>query len=263
MRTTIYVTEKMSDHSCYLRVSGIYVHENCCLGVQRHPPTYMERGRFQDGPETMFQVGVTQMWYLVSVTIYQLATRLLHTLANSIPSERSFSSMNILHSKSRNRLTVERVSKMLYIQVNRRTLGRVGKPAAQLEEEELEITDNDDDEDLILCRYSVEESTGVSGTVGTGSEDIPVCTSAGYGHFILVRMNWGFLFLKSRIFKFFRMNCQAHPWPGLGALLGAGPCLAFVSGPGRNSPPDNNCSGYQASQQGPFVVIPLTRLCDF
>jgi hypothetical protein len=63
---------------------------------------------------------------------------------------------------------------MLYIQVNRRTLGRVGKPAAQLEEEELEITDDDDDEDLILCRYSVAESTGVSGTVGTGSEDIPV-----------------------------------------------------------------------------------------
>ena len=62
------VTEKMSDHSCYLRVSGIYVHENWCLGVQRHPPTYMERGRFQDGPETMFQVGVTHIWYLVSVT---------------------------------------------------------------------------------------------------------------------------------------------------------------------------------------------------
>jgi hypothetical protein len=43
-----------------------------------------------------------------------------------------------------------------------------------LEEEELETTDDDDDEDLILCRYSVAEPTGVSGTVGTGSEDIPV-----------------------------------------------------------------------------------------
>ena len=66
------------------------------------------------------------------------------------------------------------MSKILYIQVNRRTLGRVGKPVAQLEEEELEITDDDDDEDLILCRYSVAESTGVSGTMGTGSEYIPV-----------------------------------------------------------------------------------------
>ena len=62
---------------------------------------------------------------------------------------------------------------MLYIQVNRRTLGRVSKPVAQLEEE-LETTDDDDDEDLILCRYSVAESTGVSGTMGTGSEYIPV-----------------------------------------------------------------------------------------
>jgi hypothetical protein len=50
----------------------------------------------------------------------------------------------------------------------------VSKPAAQLEEEELETTDDGDDEDLILCRYSVAESTGVLGTVGTGSEYIPV-----------------------------------------------------------------------------------------
>jgi hypothetical protein len=114
-----------------------------------------------------------QMHYDDSKELYLLATRLLHTLANSVPSERSFSSMNILHSKSRNRLTVERVSKILYIQVNRRTLGRVGKRVAQLEEE-LDTTDDDDDEDLVLCRYSVAESTGVSGTVGTGSEYIPV-----------------------------------------------------------------------------------------
>ena len=114
-----------------------------------------------------------QMHYDDCEELYLLATRLLHTLANSVPSERSFSSMNILHSKSRNRLTVERVSKMLYIQVNRRTLGRVGKRVAQLEEE-LDTTDDDDDEDLNLCRYSVAESTGVSGTVGTGSECISV-----------------------------------------------------------------------------------------
>ena len=62
----------LSDHSCYLRVSDVYVHENCCLGVQRHPPTYMERGTFQDGPETMFQMGMSQMWYLVSVTLMKV-----------------------------------------------------------------------------------------------------------------------------------------------------------------------------------------------
>ena len=70
----------MSDHLCYLRVSGIYVHENCCLGVQRHPPTYMECRRFQDGPETMFQMGVTQMWYLVSVTLVNLVAKAVLTM---------------------------------------------------------------------------------------------------------------------------------------------------------------------------------------
>ena len=45
------------------------------------------------------------------------------------------------------------------------------KPAVQLEEE-LETTDDDDDKDLILCRYSVAEFTGVLDTVGTGSEYI-------------------------------------------------------------------------------------------
>ena len=116
----------------------------------------------------------SKMHYDDRKELYQLATRLFHTPANSVPSERSFSSMNILHSKSRNRLTVERVGKMLYIQVNRRTLARVGKPASQLEEKEHETTDDDDDEGLILCRYSVAESTGVSSTVGTGSEYIAV-----------------------------------------------------------------------------------------
>src|SRR5277367_1127552 len=51
----------MSDHSIYLRVSGVYVHENCCLGAQGHPPTYVTRRRFQRGP-------LKQIWYLVHVT---------------------------------------------------------------------------------------------------------------------------------------------------------------------------------------------------
>ena len=28
---------RVSDHSIYLRVSGVYVHENCCLGAQGRP----------------------------------------------------------------------------------------------------------------------------------------------------------------------------------------------------------------------------------
>ena len=41
------------------------VHESCCVGVQRHSPTYVKRIAFQDGHETMFQVTLKQIWYLV------------------------------------------------------------------------------------------------------------------------------------------------------------------------------------------------------
>src|SRR3954449_7988324 len=49
---------------CYLRDSSVYVHECCCVGVQRHLPTYMKRRKCQDGPETYMQ----QRWCLISVT---------------------------------------------------------------------------------------------------------------------------------------------------------------------------------------------------
>ena len=57
----ITVTEIMSDHSIYLRVSGVYVHERCRLGAQPHPLTYVGRRKFQDGP-------LRQIWYLIYVT---------------------------------------------------------------------------------------------------------------------------------------------------------------------------------------------------
>src|ERR1700733_150066 len=50
---------------CYLSDSGLYVHESCCLGVQRHLPTYESCSRFQEGHET----SVRQVWCLISVTI--------------------------------------------------------------------------------------------------------------------------------------------------------------------------------------------------
>jgi hypothetical protein len=56
MIRTVPVTGKMSDHFCYLGVSGVYVHENCCLGVQRHPLTYVRRRRFQHGPLTKYGI---------------------------------------------------------------------------------------------------------------------------------------------------------------------------------------------------------------
>jgi len=58
-----------------------------------------------------------------------LATRLFRTPANSVPSERSFSAQNLIHSKVRNSLNSTRVDKLTYIYLNRRVLDhKAGEP---------------------------------------------------------------------------------------------------------------------------------------
>jgi hypothetical protein len=52
------------------------------------------------------------------------AKRLLTTIGNSVPSERSFSTMKYIHSKIRNRLSVERANKLQYIFINSRVLDK-------------------------------------------------------------------------------------------------------------------------------------------
>jgi hAT family C-terminal dimerisation region len=69
-----------------------------------------------------------------------LADRILQTLANSVPCERHFSALNLLYTKTRNALLPERVNKLLYIQINRRTLRR--DPLVKL----LENEDEDEDD---------------------------------------------------------------------------------------------------------------------
>jgi hypothetical protein len=75
----------------------------------------------------------------------QLADRVLYTLANSIPCERAFSALNQLHTKTRNALTPERVNKLLYIQINSRTLRRDALVGKLLEDE-----DEDEEDDLVV-----------------------------------------------------------------------------------------------------------------
>jgi hAT family C-terminal dimerisation region len=62
------------------------------------------------------------------VVLATLADRLWHTLANEVPSERAFSQMKITKSKTRNRLSDDRVNKLLFIQMNLRALHRQIKP---------------------------------------------------------------------------------------------------------------------------------------
>jgi hAT family C-terminal dimerisation region len=65
-----------------------------------------------------------QLHHDESPILYVLAERVLHTLTNSVPCERFFSSMAILHTNRRSKLSPKHVDKLLYIQINRRTLKR-------------------------------------------------------------------------------------------------------------------------------------------
>jgi hAT family C-terminal dimerisation region len=50
----------------------------------------------------------------------KLCNRIFQAPANSVPSERSFSTQNFLHSKARNRLDPIRIDKLTYIYMNSR-----------------------------------------------------------------------------------------------------------------------------------------------
>jgi hAT family C-terminal dimerisation region len=88
-----------------------------------------------------------QLYFDDNNALAQLADRVLHTLANSVPCERAFSALNQLHTKTRNALTPERVDKLLYIQINSRTLRRDALVGKRLEDED---EDEDEDDDLVV-----------------------------------------------------------------------------------------------------------------
>jgi hypothetical protein len=59
----------------------------------------------------------------------EFALRLLHTPANSVPSERSFSTRNLIQDLKRNALDPAVADKVSYIHVNQRVLDRKGTDA--------------------------------------------------------------------------------------------------------------------------------------
>jgi hAT family C-terminal dimerisation region len=56
----------------------------------------------------------------------QIALRLFSTPANSVPSERSFSTQNLIHNKTRRALRSDKVNKLTYIYINTRILRSMG-----------------------------------------------------------------------------------------------------------------------------------------
>jgi hypothetical protein len=57
--------------------------------------------------------------------ISSFADKLINTCANSVPSERAWSSMNYIHSKTRNSLSLKTVDKLQFIYINYRTLRKL------------------------------------------------------------------------------------------------------------------------------------------
>jgi hypothetical protein len=84
-------------------------------------------------------------WQLSHVNarlLSDLAMRLFETPANSVPSERAFSAMNLTATKKRNRLSVEKLNKLCYIYMNSRTLGHPHKGLIHLSDNDLLAMEN-------------------------------------------------------------------------------------------------------------------------
>jgi hAT family C-terminal dimerisation region len=70
-------------------------------------------------------------------TLAKLAIRILSTAANSVPSERAFSTMKLQHMKLRNRLLPSRVDKLVFIHINQRILTEGPKRLYEMAEQEV------------------------------------------------------------------------------------------------------------------------------
>jgi hypothetical protein len=89
-----------------------------------------------------------------------LAVRIFETIANSVASERAFSTINLIVTKLRNRLGAKKADKLIYIYMNQRVLDKAGdlllgdwveksdKDQVQLEELLLSIDEEDNNTEL-------------------------------------------------------------------------------------------------------------------
>jgi hypothetical protein len=76
--------------------------------------------------------------------IGELALRLARTPGNTVPAERAFSDLNILHSKTRNRMKPETVKMLQTIHINSRALLRERKEKQSEDELEAILIDLED-----------------------------------------------------------------------------------------------------------------------
>jgi Protein of unknown function (DUF 659)/hAT family C-terminal dimerisation region len=84
---------------------------------------------FEQGRACWEHTDDPRMFWLMQMHSTQLlakfAARIFSTPANSVPSERAFSTQNYIHTKTRNRLESTRVDKLTYIYINGRILRKI------------------------------------------------------------------------------------------------------------------------------------------
>ena len=119
-----------------------------------------------------------QFWQRHADNSYELAVfarRLFKTVANSASCERAFSRMKLVHSKNRNRLSPERVNKLLFISINSPILRRdgLGRITALIDSDE---DDEDDEYELTVAPLVVRQQLAMQAVPeppATTPEEVP------------------------------------------------------------------------------------------
>jgi hAT family C-terminal dimerisation region len=111
---------------------------------------YTRQGHFREEDDAWEEADNPELFWQLhwddNNLLAKLAIRVFYILANEVSSERVFSAMKILHSKPRNRLTEDRVDKLLFIQINLRTLRR-RKRQSESQNEEIDESESEDEMD--------------------------------------------------------------------------------------------------------------------
>ncbi|KJZ68369.1 hypothetical protein HIM_12243 [Hirsutella minnesotensis 3608] len=89
------------------------------------PGSRMYKAAPENTPHNQHILDCWRYLHSMNISLAAIAKRVLGALANSVPSERSFSATNYLHNRIRNRLTVNSTNKLTFIYMNSRVLRRL------------------------------------------------------------------------------------------------------------------------------------------
>jgi hAT family C-terminal dimerisation region len=161
----------------YIEPHDLHTAQKTFLSYKNRTGNFAEGTRgwqFVEDPETFWQLHHGECPALAT-----LAYRLQHTLANEVPSERAFSVMKLLKSKTRNKLNDERTNMLLFIQMNLRVLSRSHKNTEQTNQSESESEAEEDEDTNIPCIIAPIEASEIQ-THAIQEEERPAYTGTNW-----------------------------------------------------------------------------------